>query len=163
MAVYIQMWYTIFWVTNSRSASIRKSQARLLFATQSVVEICCEFLRLLSFICLEMQKNMDTAELNNKVGYILSFPSPLSQRFKHEPIKQCTSLSKLDALYSRTVDLPQKSETVNTIGFGLFFYWKGLGKQRVLATGGSNWPPCCQNFFVFRGKSYIFMIFRWTP
>lgn len=49
---------------------------------------------------------MDTAELNNKVGYILSFPSPLSLRFKPEPIKQCTTLSKHGALYPRTVDLP---------------------------------------------------------
>ena len=30
---------------------------------------------------------MDTAELNNKIGYILSFLSPLSRRIKTEPMK----------------------------------------------------------------------------
>ena len=59
----------------------------LAFTTRNVAEICCEFLRLLSYICLGMQKNMDIAELNNKIGYILSFLSPLSRRIKTEPMK----------------------------------------------------------------------------
>ena len=69
------------------------------FITQSAVKIYYEFLHLRSFICLGMQKNMDIAELNNKIGYILSFPSSLSRRIKPEPIKQCTMPSKHGALY----------------------------------------------------------------
>lgn len=57
------------------------------FITQSAVKICYEFLRLLSCICWGTPKNMDTAEWNNKVGYILSFLSSLSQCIKIEPIK----------------------------------------------------------------------------
>ena len=56
------------------------------FITQSAVKIYYEFLHLRSFICLGMQKNMDIAELNNKIGYILSFPSAVCQRIKIEPI-----------------------------------------------------------------------------
>ena len=52
------------------------------FITQSAVKIYYEFLHLRSFICLGMQKNMDIAELNNKIGYILSFPSAVSQPIK---------------------------------------------------------------------------------
>ena len=76
------------------------------FITQSAVKIYYEFLHLRSFICLGMQKNMDIAELNNKIGYILSFPSAVSQPIKAKPIKQCTTPSKHGALYPRAVDLP---------------------------------------------------------
>ena len=57
------------------------------FITQSAVKIYYEFLHLRSFICWGMQKNMDIAEWNNKIGYILSFLSPLSRRIKTEPMK----------------------------------------------------------------------------
>ena len=57
------------------------------FITQSAVKIYYEFLHLHSFICLGMQKNMDIAEWNNKIGYILSFLSAVSQRIKTEPMK----------------------------------------------------------------------------
>lgn len=57
------------------------------FITQSAVKICYEFLHLRSCICWGTPKNMDTAEWNNKVGYILSFPSAVSQRIKTEPMK----------------------------------------------------------------------------
>lgn len=56
------------------------------FITQSAVKIYYEFLHLHSFICLGMQKNMDIAELNNKIGYILSFLSAVSQPIKTKPI-----------------------------------------------------------------------------
>ncbi len=69
------------------------------FITQSAVKIYYEFLHLRSFICLGMQKNMDIAELNNKIGYILSFPSAVSQPIKTKLIKQCTMPSKHGALY----------------------------------------------------------------
>ena len=62
-------------------------QMILAFTTRNVAEICCEFLHLHSFICLGMQKNMDIAELNNKIGYILSFLSAVSQPIKTKPIK----------------------------------------------------------------------------
>lgn len=57
------------------------------FITQSAVKICYEFLRLRSFICWGTQKNMDIAEWNNRIGYILSFPSAVSQPIKTKPIK----------------------------------------------------------------------------
>lgn len=57
------------------------------FITQSAVKICYEFLHLRSFICLGMQKNMDIAEWNNKVGYILSFLSSLSRRVRTNAAK----------------------------------------------------------------------------
>ena len=69
------------------------------FITQSAVKIYYEFLRLLSCICLGMQKNMDIAEWNNKIGYILSFPSAVSQPIKTKLIKQCTMPSKHGAWY----------------------------------------------------------------
>lgn len=57
------------------------------FITQSAVKIYYEFLHLRSFICLGMQKNMDIAEWNNKIGYILSFLSPLSRRVRTNSAK----------------------------------------------------------------------------
>ena len=42
------------------------------FITQSAVKIYHEFLHLRSFICLGMQKNMDTAEWNSNMLRILS-------------------------------------------------------------------------------------------
>ena len=57
------------------------------FITQSAVKIYYEFLHLRSFICLGMQKNMDIAELNNKIGYILSFLPSLSRGIKAETMK----------------------------------------------------------------------------
>ena len=57
------------------------------FITQSAVKIYYEFLHLRSFICLGMQKNMDIAEWNNKIGYILSFLSPLSRRVRTNAAK----------------------------------------------------------------------------
>ena len=65
------------------------------FITQSAVKIYYEFLHLRSFICLGMQKNMDIAELNNKIGYILSFLSPSSLRIKMEPIKYAPRLQSM--------------------------------------------------------------------
>lgn len=85
----------------------------LAFTTRNVAEICCEFLRLLSCICWGTPKNMDTAEWNSKMLRILSLLSPLSLRFKPEPIKQCTTLSKHGALYSRTVDLPNQVDVTD--------------------------------------------------
>ena len=79
------------------------------FITQSAVKIYYEFLHLRSFICLGMQKNMDIAELNNKIGYILSFPSAVSQRIKTKVAKECTMLSKHGALYPRAVGMPTSS------------------------------------------------------
>ena len=57
------------------------------FITQSAVKICYEFLRLLSCICWGTPKNMDIAEWNNKVGYILSFLSSLSRRVRTNAAK----------------------------------------------------------------------------
>ncbi len=91
------------------------------FITQSAVKIYYEFLHLRSFICLGMQKNMDIAELNNKIGYILSFPSAVSQPIKTNPIKQCTTPAKHGALYPRAVDLPYRVD-VTEISYIHFFF-----------------------------------------
>ena len=65
------------------------------FITQSAVKIYYEFLHLRSCICWGTPKNMDTAEWNNKVGYILSFLSSLSLRIKMEPIKYAPCLQNM--------------------------------------------------------------------
>ena len=59
----------------------------------------------------------------------------------------------------------QRCVIVDTNGYAPFYfsYWKSLEIQSVLATGGSNWTSCCQNFFVFSRNAPFFRFQLWTP
>ena len=70
---------------------------------------------------------MDIAELNNKIGYILSFLSAVSQPIKTKLIKQCTMPSKHGALYPRAVDLPDQVDVTDFRCIHFFIIVSGAG------------------------------------
>lgn len=70
---------------------------------------------------------MDIAELNNKIGYILSFPPSMSRGIKAETIKECTTPSKHGALYPRTVDLPYRVDVTDFSYIHFFITLYGAG------------------------------------